>query len=264
MDTLRSYFSRILPNNHARKGSGRWRRGRSNDRRGMRGFADGPLRSASTSQMDGLDSSGADDRYYTPPPKEPLSSFSSFDKEPLSSFSSFDKGPKPESVSDSATTSRRGQHPNHQLQGLGAVTLGRESSRTPPPSKPPRKDQVFTVALVTSGAGSELGLEVDAVATASTHRDRSGSCDAGGATADPSWGSRSSVCSPPTSSSSSLAHAPSPGLGALLPPTPGCVMRVVGVTEGGVVRRDGRVKVNDELIDVNGKSLLRESKESVR
>lgn len=229
MDTLKSYFSRILPNNHTRKGSGRWKRGRSNDRRGLRGFADGPLRSASTSQMD-LNSSGADDSFYMPP------------AETLASFSSFDKGPKPKSVSDLATS-------NHHGFGVGTVG-GDQGTRTPPPSKPPRKDQVFSVELVTGG-GKKLGIEIDAVAISS--RDRSGSCD--GAAPAHSWGSRSNVSSP------SLTHAF--GVGSL-PPTPGCVMRVVGVKEGGVARMDGRVKVNDELIDVNGKSLLRESQESAR
>ena len=246
MDTLRSYFSRILPNNHTRKGSGRWKRGRSNDRtRGLRGFADGPLRSASTSQMD-LDSGSADDSYYMP---YSSASAAAAAAEPLTSFSSFDKGPKPKSVSDLAS----GNHHHHQY-GFGGGTLGRECARTPPPSKPPRKDQVFSVELITGGV-KDLGIEVDAVAISS--RDRSGSCDG---VADHCWGSRTSVSSP---SASPAVTSPVSGFGSL-PPTPGCVMRVVGVKDGSVARLDGRVKVNDELIDVNGKSLLRESKESVR
>jgi C-terminal processing protease CtpA/Prc len=41
-------------------------------------------------------------------------------------------------------------------------------------------------------------------------------------------------------------------------------MKVVGLKDGGLARKDGRIKLNDEVIGVNGKSLLRETKESVR
>ncbi|XP_076465979.1 uncharacterized protein LOC143297465 isoform X2 [Babylonia areolata] len=250
MDTLKSYFSKILPNHHGtthtRKGSGRWKGGggRQKDRRGAgssgggggmtRAFGEGPLRSASTSQMD-LNSGGVDDSRYLPP-------------QPIASFSSFDKGPKPKSFSDASVAPHL---------HLGSRTLGRECTRTPPPSKPPRKDQVFSVEILPRG-GCDLGIEVDAVPI--TTRDRSGSCDR---SRENGWGSLSNV-----SSSASPSPSPSQGHGGsrfgTLPPNPGTVIRVVGVSDGGEARRDGRVKVNDELIEINGKSLLRESKESVR
>ncbi|KAL8583898.1 hypothetical protein ACOMHN_009651 [Nucella lapillus] len=234
MDTLKSYFSKILPNHshHNRKGSGRWKGGHQKDRHGgVRGFGEAPMRSASTSQVD-LNSGLQDDSRYLP-------------QEPIASFSSFDKGPKPKTVSEAT--------PNSHYQP-GSRTLGRECTRTPPPSKPPRKDQVFSVEIFPR-VGAELGLDIESVPI--SYRDRSDSSDR---TRENGWGSMNNVSS---NAASPVPQTPGSRFGTL-PPNPGCVIRVVGVQEGGEARRDGRVKVNDEVIEINGKSLLRESKESVR
>nr|KAG5703095.1 hypothetical protein BaRGS_012157 [Batillaria attramentaria] len=189
------------------------------------------MRSASTSHMD-LDTSSADDTYFLA--QEPLASFTSFDKKPSGS-----KGSKPKSITDFVAS----------VDGLTTGTLGRDCTRTPPPTKPPRKDQIFSVELLTNGT-NDLGIEIDAVPISVT-RERSGS--EGGA--GNCWGSRSNLVSPQSGSQ---------GLGFGSPVLSGCAMRVVVVRGQSVAHKDGRIKVNDEVIDLNGKSLLRETKESVR
>lgn len=191
------------------------------------------MRSASTSHMD-LDTSSADDPYFLP--QEQLASFTSFDKGPGGG----PKVPKPRAISDFVAS----------VDGLTTGTLGRDCTRTPPPTKPPRKDQIFTVDLLTNGA-TDLGIDIDAVPLTLT-RERSGSEGGGAGT---SWGSRSNLVSP---------QAGSQGTGFGSPVLAGCAMRVVSVRGQSVAHKDGRIKVNDELIDVNGKSMLRETKESAR
>lgn len=214
MDTLKSYFSRIVANKHTRKGSGRWKGGR----KGGLGISDGPLRSASTSQMD----LRADDCYLS--------------HEPLASFTSFDKGPKPRSVADFNV--------RDSLPLASTGTFNRDFARTPPPSKPPRKDQIFTVELLT-GDNNDLGIEIDAVPIA--RRGRRGS----DGEAENGWSSKGNyVSSSPCGYGSPLVH--------------GCAMRVVLVKQGSVAHKDGRTKVNDEVIDINGKSMVRETKEAAR
>ncbi|KAL8601177.1 hypothetical protein ACOMHN_002984 [Nucella lapillus] len=138
----------------------------------------------------------------------------------------------------------------------GPGTPDWECTRTPPPSKPPRKDRVFCVELTMKVGEEDVGLEVEVVplGTGSGGRHAAGEVPRD---LQASGGRRSGV--PLPSSSPTLQQ------GSGLPPsTPLCAVRVVVVREGGAAEREGRVRVKDEVVEVNGKTLLRESEDTAR
>lgn len=97
-----------------------------------------------------------------------------------------------------------------------------------PPAKPPRKDQVFTVQVNNPHPPQceDIGIVVDSVVMTPHHHRRSGS--------------------------DGQAFSQHP------------VLKVIGIVEGSLTHRDGRVKIGDEIVDINGQSMLREGPERAR
>ncbi|XP_067666650.1 inaD-like protein [Haliotis asinina] len=115
----------------------------------------------------------------------------------------------------------------------------KELSKSPPPTKPPRKDQIFCVEFY-QPRGKELGIVIDSVPIVFA-RPRTAS-DSG----NESYRSSNGVMAPNASSTQTSAF------------------RVVLIKAGSLAYADGRIKINDEIIDINGRSLLKETLESVR
>lgn len=230
MEAIKSYFSKIIPQAHVgRKGSGKWRRGRSRERERPGGI---PHRSASTSQVD-LDSRDLD----------------SASTDSAGTFSP---------VSDTYRLHHRASEPHCSAQkGQTLLQYRRDAARTPPPSKPPRKDLVFSVQLDTEGL-NDIGVEIDCLPTSAgsspKHRPSEGDADFAssqnaGAEVDQNWAGTASVKSD-WSTKSSNGH--------------GLTFKVVALTQGSRCNLDGRVKVDDEIVDINGDPLNKETRESAR
>ncbi|CAL1540871.1 unnamed protein product, partial [Lymnaea stagnalis] len=230
MDAIKSYFSKIIPQgNVMRKGSGKWKRGRSRarDRTGEM-----PHRSASTSHVDyelhdyDMDAiSMGSSRTFSPM---------------LETFRQYHRASEPH------CSRQESQRANH------------DATRTPPPSKPPRKDLIFSVQLDTEGL-NDIGVEIDFVPSSANsspkHRISGGNLSAvnprhRGSDNDLAFVSDVSYGRDETS------------LGTLLRQTLTC--KVVALNQASRCNLDGRVKVNDEIVDINGDSLHRETKHSAR
>ena len=315
MDTLKSYFHRMIPHTaNMRKGSGKWRRGRTRDR--DRGLL--PHRSASTSHVDltprdsDMDSNSLNSNHTFTPALDSLPRHLQLHRvsEP------------PTTLSKSSTLSKKKSRPQTPvdfpppLQGQDAISYGTDTSsigsgshgyhghdlvdqyhqsrhdgmRTPPPSKPPRKDLVFSIQLDTEGL-NDIGIDIDCFRaapspSASSYSSRSSTRRKpvpviqlinGGAEAEGSDSQSQSSCSTPKSMRGqgqgqtggddvsvkdkppSVSSFPSGGQGGA-----GLTCKVVSLTKGSRCNLDGRVKVNDEIVDINGESLHKESRESAK
>ncbi|BFZ01484.1 hypothetical protein BsWGS_04523 [Bradybaena similaris] len=220
MDAIKSYFSKIMSQSHVmRKGSGKWKRDRSKD---CGRFGRIPHRSASTSHVD-LDSHDPDMdaismgslRMFTPT---------------LDTFRSPQRG-----------NDRGGSVVSHQSR--------RDMTRTPPPSKPPRRDLVFSVQLDTEGL-NDIGVEIDSLPTQ--------------ANASPSPKLKSSEVDSLKKEDDDAPVAQQDSSTGNHPRGHGLTFKVVALTQGSRCNLDGRVKVNDEIVDINGESLHKETRESAR
>ncbi|GFR58879.1 hypothetical protein ElyMa_003490000 [Elysia marginata] len=268
MDTLKSYFTKILPQGqNPRKGSGKWRRGRTRERGRFVGAI--PHRSASTSHVD-FDSQDPD--------MDAISMGSTRTFSPaLETFRLQHRASEP--YCPTAVTAVNSSHyllqhqpqfhnhPHHRLQ-----LVNPEGLRTPPPSKPPRRDLIFSVQLDTEGL-NDIGVEIDCVPTSanSSPRDRRASFD-GGSSGSPSSQSytrrqhelatadNQGSCS--SSSSPSEQRSRGSTSGAVASGASGLTFKVVSLTQGSRCNLDGRVKVHDEIVDINGSALGKETRES--
>lgn len=234
MDAIKSYFSRIIPQSHVmRKGSGKWKRDRDRERARFSGL---PHRSASTSHVD-LDSQDPDmDAIFMGSTRMFSPTLETFRSQPR--------------VSD----------PHFPIREIQAVPqYRRDTARTPPPSKPPRKDLVFSVQLDTEGL-NDIGVEIDCLPSSSntSHKhklpqDNSGLSKTRSAEEDESRG-----CSPHATPGHNGCSRGNAARGQ------GLTFKVVALTQGSRCNLDGRVKVNDEIVDINGDSLQKETRESAR
>ncbi|KAK6180361.1 hypothetical protein SNE40_012531 [Patella caerulea] len=109
-------------------------------------------------------------------------------------------------------------------------------SKSTPPSKPPRKDQVFTVEF-RNIQGLDVGIVIDTTPLPSRTRNLS---DSG----TDSFSSSSNGTPPPSAFSTSI--------------------KVTSIRPRSLAQFDGRIKINDEIIDINGRSMLRENVGSAR
>ncbi|ESO94570.1 hypothetical protein LOTGIDRAFT_161271 [Lottia gigantea] len=109
-------------------------------------------------------------------------------------------------------------------------------SRSTPPSKPPRKDQIFSVEFGDL-QGIDFGITIDSSPLAPRPRKFS---DSG----TDSFSSESNGTPPPSGLSTSI--------------------KVTSIRTPSIAQFDGRIKVNDEIIDINGRSMLRENTVSAR
>ena len=255
-----------------RKGSGKWRRGRTRERGRYVGGL--PHRSASTSHVD-FDSQDPD--------MDAISMGSSRTFSPaLETFRFQHRASEP--YCPTAVTAVNSGHyllqhqplfhhqPHHRHNQL--QQMNPEGLRTPPPSKPPRRDLVFSVQLDTEGL-NDIGVEIDCVPTSanSSPKDRRASLD-GGSSGSPSSQSharrqgegatseRHGSCS--SSSSPSEQRNRGSTSGAAASNDSGLTFMVVSLTQGSRCNLDGRVKVHDEIVDINGSALCKETRESAR
>ena len=280
-----------------RKGSGKWKRGRSRER------TSGAMthRSASTSHVDfaaidsDLDSASMGScRTFNPSldtftprhlqlhrASEPHCTTATrrvktSTPPPPAEFASGRFYNAPTASSPSSAGSQQHYHSLHRHRP--------EAIRTPPPSKPPRKDLVFSVQLDTEGL-TDIGIEIDCVpaltssSTSTPSISSKGSLQSkmssgqGGADGR-EWecSDSQSACSTPRSART-YASVDSEPVVRDKPPSvsslgshggQGLTCKVVSLNQASRCNLDGRVKVNDEIVDINGESVHRESRESVR
>lgn len=112
--------------------------------------------------------------------------------------------------------------------------------KSPAPSKPPRKDQIFSVEFLNVKSDQALGIELDyapssfldnALSNGHTHhRDHH-------------------------SNSKPYISSPVQNFNPL---------KIVSIRDGSVARAEGRLKVGDEIIDINGRSLVKISRSEAR
>ncbi|XP_041365047.1 tyrosine-protein phosphatase non-receptor type 13-like isoform X2 [Gigantopelta aegis] len=123
-------------------------------------------------------------------------------------------------------------------------------SKSPPPTKPPRKDHVFSVQFSTI-RGKNLGIVFDCVPVGSQRRR---------AASDSSDGYiNGSIASPPSSPLPVSATTTTAAAASVF-----LTFKIVSIKEGSLSFYDGRLKIGDELIDINGIPLLKESLLSAR
>ena len=121
-------------------------------------------------------------------------------------------------------------------------------SKSPPPTKPPRKDYVFSIQFSTI-RGKNLGIVFDCV-PAGYLRQRAASDSSDGYV-------NGSIATPP----------PSPGLTSMTTTVAGSMhmaFRIVYIKEGSQAFYDGRLKIGDEMININGIPLMTENLLSAR
>ncbi|XP_005093651.2 uncharacterized protein LOC101855086 [Aplysia californica] len=300
MDTIKSYFQKMMPQSHTmRKGSGKWKRGRSRERERTVGMM--PHRSASTSHVDfaphdsDMDAiSMSSGRTFSPC----LDTFGPRNlqfhraSEPHCAVTSGRSGGLTRSGVGDFTLGRShmqplgapnapgpsaGHHYHNQLQLQQLQQQHRaEVTRTPPPSKPPRKDLVFSVQLDTEGL-SDIGVEIDCVPTPSTSTPPtpakgSPKCKVSGLEQEGREVESSdsqSACSTPRSVRTHASQEEN-GAGRDRPSSGsscgghGLTCKVVSLTQGSRCHLDGRVKVNDEIVDINGEALHKETREAAK
>ncbi|GAB1605180.1 tyrosine-protein phosphatase non-receptor type 13-like isoform X1 [Argonauta hians] len=137
--------------------------------------------------------------------------------------------------------------------------------RNTPPTKPPRKDQIFRVDLLCH-PGEDLGLSLDTVPADSTESWKStlmpvrssspGACSNSGTVGVPSTGNYDNFS---VSATGSTREGIKQFLGQGT-----TFVKVIDVRDGSIAFNDGRIKVNDEVIDVNGKSVIKETANGAR
>lgn len=297
MDTIKSYINRIIPNNTlSRKGSDKLRRARSRERSKPGGI---PQRSASTSHVnfdpcesDGDSTSIGSVRTFSPN----MVTFRHHHhraSEPHCSTATN----SPINGSNNVLRHPHHHHHHHHLFHYSTIQNQPEVIRTPPPSKPPRKDLIFSVQLDTEGI-RDIGIEIDCVAMSPTLSNLSYNS---GTNSDyspptPSIGDRRR--SPQTMPSQTAgitgmelklksdggrSLTPSESqmnrttktddrygllqeIDAHTPPQtpPAMTFRIMSLASGSGCHLDGRIKVNDEIVDINGDSVHKETLESVR
>ncbi|GFN83465.1 hypothetical protein PoB_000997100 [Plakobranchus ocellatus] len=272
MDTLKSYFTRMLPQGQAmRKGSGKWRRGRTRERGRYVGGI--PHRSASTSHVD-FDSQDPD--------MDAISMGSTRTFSPALETFRFQHRASEPYCPTAVTAVNSGHyllqhqalfhhHPQHRQNQL--QQLNQEGLRTPPPSKPPRRDLIFSIQLDTEGL-NDIGVEIDCVpSSANSSPGELRASSEGASSGSPSspthtrgrgegeGSERQGSCS--SSSSPSEQRSRSSVSGAASNDS-GLTFKVVSLPQGSRCNLDGRVKVDDEIVDINGTPLCKETRESAR
>lgn len=126
----------------------------------------------------------------------------------------------------------------HIKRGRIKTTTGvYENCHMVPPLKPPRKDQIFSVTFNTF-QDKEFGLVLDTV-TASIQ-------------------TQSDEFRGKLNSESAIEHLQSRTEDFV------CVTKVISIKEGSLVHTDDRIKVNDEILEINGWSLKKETTHSAR
>lgn len=229
MEAIKSYFSKIIPQGSiSRKGSGKIKRGQIRESGRPVGM---PHRSASTSHVD-LDSRNPDLDAVTMGSFSPSHEMFRFHQRASEPHCSPRKGP--------------------DLQ-----ESRRDVTRSPPPNKPPRKDLIFSVQLDTEGL-NDIGVEIDCVPS-------SGSCSPNPVPTDNyfRYESTKEYDSDPKETCLSFGNT---DLQSDWPAASGqgLTFKVVALTQGSRCNLDGRVKINDEIVDINGNALHKETRESVR
>lgn len=107
--------------------------------------------------------------------------------------------------------------------------------KSPPPIKPPRRDKIFIIDLNVKGGG-ELGLSIDAVDLFSVENYFYGESP-----------TRKRIYSDRGIDSMN-------GYADIVE-----VLRIVNIKNGGIVEKDGRIHIYDEILEVNGQSLQKET-----
>lgn len=185
--------------------------------------------------------------------------------------------------SDQCTPTKMSTLPlNSSVADSGGCCCINDSNRNTPPTKPPRRDQVFRIELVCS-PGEDIGITLDTV-PANCYATEPGSgydtwkcrhLKPGGASSSSSPGRRATASPSSTlkgggistydtySVNTDTGGSTREGIRQFLGQGTTFV-KIVEVQEGGICFKDGRLKLNDEVIDINGKSVVKETANGAR
>ncbi|XP_029646392.1 tyrosine-protein phosphatase non-receptor type 13 isoform X2 [Octopus sinensis] len=149
--------------------------------------------------------------------------------------------------------------------GRGGGTHCSDAHRTTPPTKPPRKDQIFRVDLLCH-PGEDIGLSLDTVPADTIDSWKSTLKPV--RSSSPGGASNSGTCAVSSAGnydnfSVNATGSTREGIKQFLGQG-STIVKVIDVRDGSIAFKNGKIKVNDEVIDINGKSVIKETANGAR
>uniref|UniRef100_A0A0L8HGM5 PDZ domain-containing protein n=1 Tax=Octopus bimaculoides TaxID=37653 RepID=A0A0L8HGM5_OCTBM len=149
--------------------------------------------------------------------------------------------------------------------GRGGGSHCSDAHRTTPPTKPPRKDQIFRVDLLCH-PGEDIGLSLDTVPADTIDSWKSTLKPV--RSSSPGGASNSGTCAVSSAGnydnfSINATGSTREGIKQFLGQG-STFVKVIDVRDGSIVFKNGKIKVNDEVIDINGKSVIKETANGAR